>query len=495
MTSAWDARRGHHPPRDRRLRGAAAPAMPQPAEVIPVATSRPADEGLVAFRIGRMTIDADGLFALALFVPMLFLDQLTSRGAAMIAALVPLYLFVRRDRLLPTLAPRSFLYLVPAFALFSILWSAAQRETLRYGVELAITVTAGLLLSSAKNQVAVLRGMVLAFLAYVVASIVYGGYVGIGVGMGGEAFSGLTESKNLLADIASTGLVISVVVAIISLKNGQWMWFATCAAEIALDVYCVMAARSAGAIVGLAMAVTAVATLTPLAYAGKVVRAWATTMVAVCLLGIGLNYAAIAEVMVKFGTQVFDKDPTLTGRTYLWYRAAELIRQHPLLGRGYQAFWIQGNIDAEGLWRYFGIGDRSGFTFHNTYVEILVTMGWVGLTLIGATVLAGVIALIRRFVVQPSLPLVLWIALLLYELARTPIETIGISPFYFSTALVFGALGAAFGRPHPVRIARPHYRAPGLSAEAPAYAPGWANPRPTGARRALRVVKPDGDAQ
>jgi exopolysaccharide production protein ExoQ len=496
MTSAWDAHGGPRPPsRHRRIRGG--PADAGPTEVIPVlrVVEQPSpaapDEGLVAFRIGRRAVDADGLFALALFLPMLFLDQLTSRGAAMIAGLAPLYLFVRRDRLVPTLAPRSFLFLVPAFALFSILWSAAQSETLRYGVELAITVTAGLLLSSARNQRAVLRGMMLAFLAYVIASIVYGGYVGIGVGLGGQAFSGLTESKNLLADIASTGLVVSAVVAAISLRGRQWAWFLLCALAIALDVYCVAAARSAGAILGLAMAVTAFAALTPLVYAGKVVRAWATSMVAICLVAIGANYTVIAEAMIRLGASLFDKDPTLTGRTYLWYRAAELIQQKPLLGRGYQAFWIQGNIDAEGLWRYFGIDNRGGFTFHNTYVEILVTMGWVGLALIGAVFLVGVIALVRQFVLRPSLTLVFWMSILLYELARTPIETIGVSPFYFSTAPVFGALGAAFLDRQRVHAARPHYRPPGSAEPTPADPPGWANPRPAAPRRALRLVKPD----
>ena len=49
-----------------------------------------------------------------------------------------------------------------------------------------------------------------------------------------------------------------------------------------------------------------------------------------------------------------------------------------MLGRGYYAFWRQGNLDAEGLWRYFGIDSRGGFTFHNTLVDILVTLGWIG---------------------------------------------------------------------------------------------------------------------
>ncbi len=123
---------------------------------------------------------------------------------------------------------------------------------------------------------------------------------------------------------------------------------------------------------------------------------------------------------------------------------------------GFGAFWRQGNIDAEGLWRYFGVTNRGGFTFHNTKVQILVELGWVGLSLAALLAAVGVIALVVRFVKRPSLPMCVWAGILLYELVRTPVEAIGIAPFYFSTVLIFAAIGVAFVR-DPVRItaARP----------------------------------------
>jgi exopolysaccharide production protein ExoQ len=438
-------------------------------------------------------VDIDGLFALALFVPMLFIGKLTTVGGAIIAALVPLYLFLRRDRLLEVFAPRSFLLLIPAYAMFSVVWSAAMAESLRYSVELLVTVCAGLLLSSARNQEAVIRGVAVAFLSYVVGSLFFGRYVGVGVGMGGEAFAGLSASKNLLADISATGLVVSAVVTLMALQGRRWLWVLFGLVSIGLDLYCAVAARSAGALIGLAMGIMAIAGLTPLVYAGKVLRAWVTGMVGVVLLAIGLSYSTIAQTLVDFGTNLFDKDPTLTGRTYLWYRAADLIREAPLLGRGFYAFWLQGNIDAEGLWRYFGIDGRGGFTFHNTFVEILVMLGWVGLVLIAGVVLTGVVFLVRRFVTKPSLPLVFWIGILLYELARTPIETIGVAPFYFSTALVFGALGAAFRRDRSRKREHEEAQARALALQAwtvPIEPPARADRRPEFASLRLRIVKP-----
>jgi exopolysaccharide production protein ExoQ len=292
-------------------------------------------------------------------------------------------------------------------------------------------------------------------------ALVSGGHVAIGVGAGGEAFSGLTESKNLLADIASTGLIVSLAVIAMAVRGKAWLWLGFGVVAAAMQLYAVSAARSAGAVLGLGIGVMAFGALLALIAAGRVVRAWLTSVLAVVLVGVGLNYGWLSQLMIQTAADVFDKDPTLTGRTYLWYRAADLIQEKPLLGRGYQAFWLQGNMDAEGLWRYFDITIRSGFTFHNTLVEILVTLGWLGVFVVGAVVVASAVVLIRRFVVRPNLALCFWTAIFLYQLARTPIESIGLAPFYFSTALAFAALGAAWGRADSRKLAsRPAYVPP-----------------------------------
>ena len=450
MRSAWDPPAPEAPPRLARIRGGETSFTPR-ARLRPpkrAAAMRDEDnlEPAVGFRLGRLNIDADGLFAFAIFVPMLFIAQLATVGAAAVAALVPIYLWVRRERLLRVMAPRAFLFVIPAFALFSVVWSQAPGHSFRAALELFITVAGGLLLSSARSQVAVLRGLAAAFFVYILISLAFGGRVAIGVGAGGDAFAGLTSSKNLLADIASTGIIVSAIVAMMALRRRNWVWVALGAVAMGLQLYAVVSARSAGALLGLGMGLGAMLALTPMVYVGGAVRGWVTSAVALCLLAGALSYRWLAATMIDLGATLFDKDPTLTGRTYLWYRAADLIREKPVLGRGYYAFWVQGNMDAEGLWRYFGIEGRSGFTFHNTIVDIMVTLGWVGAAVIGLTALFGVIALIRRFVLRPNLAQVFWISILLYQLSRTPIETIGIAPFYFSTALGFAALGAAFGR-------------------------------------------------
>lgn len=463
MTSAWDT----GGPRPRRFRDRPDEAAPS-AEIIRLHEQRVRErhraptqpipaEPATGPRIGSLTLDLDGLFAFAIFVPLLFIAEWGALAAAAVAVLTPAYLFLRRETLLQALLPRAFLLLIPLFALFSVAWSEAPGETFKLSLELGITIVAGLGLSSARQPVAVLKGLAAAFLIYILVALAVGKSVAVGVGAGGYAFSGLSGSKNLLGDIASTGMIVSLAIFIIGLRRREWLWSLGAFAAMAVDLYVVVATRSAGALLGLGLGVAALLALAPLVAVGRAVRAWLTGAVAVCLIAIGLSYRWLTQALIDFGAQVFDKDPTLTGRTYLWYRAADLIQEKPALGRGYYAFWVQGNIDAEGLWRYFGIDERGGFTFHNTAVELLVTLGWVGLILCAIIALIGVFMLIRRFVQRPSLALVCWIAILLYQVARMPIETIGVAPFYFSTLLMFAAFGAGFGR---VRATAPQFVAP-----------------------------------
>jgi exopolysaccharide production protein ExoQ len=389
-------------------------------------------------------LDLDGWAAVVLVLPLLFIAQLATIGAGLFALACLAYAWTRRDRLASILARRWILVAVPTLALISVVWSDAPAITFRAALQLGLTVLAGLLLSAARNPRSVIRGLTLAFFTYVAVAVVAGGTVAIGVGAGGMAVSGLTDSKNLLGDIASTGAIVAVAGVAISLRSRPG-WFALSAATFLLCAYAVLGSRSAGALAGLGLGVSAFACLIALARTPLAVRAWLAGVVVVLFSAAGLFHGWIAMTVMGAAETLFDKDATLTGRTYLWARAGELIAERPGLGRGYYAFWRQGDLDAEGLWRYFGIQGRGGFTFHNTLVEILVGLGWAGVIVIGLAATWALVALLRRFVGQPSAALACWIAILVYQLARTPIETIGVAPFYFSTLLMFAGLGVAFG--------------------------------------------------
>ena len=139
--------------------------------------------------------DPDGVFAFVNFLAMLFISSLGTIGAVIFTALAVAYGVLRFAQLREILMPRAVILVIPAFAIFSVLWSEAPTETLKYSIEFALTVGVGLLLSASPRPKAVLWGMFPAFAIYVIAALAFGGMVAMGDD-GATAFSGLTDSKN-----------------------------------------------------------------------------------------------------------------------------------------------------------------------------------------------------------------------------------------------------------------------------------------------------------
>ena len=444
---------------------------PNPGRGHPVPRSGPPNP--VARLIAVDLLDLEFATAFGLFSAMLFISQLGSLGALVIIGLTGGYALLHLARLYDILLPRAFILAIPAVIVMSTLWSETRTETLKYGIEFTITAGAGLLLSGSRRPMSVLFGMFLAFGFYMAVSLAFGQSVFVGT-TGTTAFSGLNRGKNMLADIASTGLLISAATFLVAVAERRLLVVLAAVLVAGMELYVVVAARSAGAMLGFALAMSVFLLLLALRPIGTVLRATATFFLGLVLVVAALNYRILSSAMIDTGTRFFDKDLTLTGRTYLWQRAYDLISETPWLGRGFRSFWLQGNPDAEGLWQYAGIVSRDGFNFHNTAVEVLVHLGWVGLVVYAAVVIIALGFLVARFLVRPNLFVCFWLSVLVYELVRMPIESIGFTEFYFSTVLLFMAMGSAFAVP------------PGkpFAAAAPKGRPA---PRPPSARASARA--------
>jgi hypothetical protein len=88
------------------------------------------------------------------------------------------------------------------------------------------------------------------------------------------------------------------------------------------------------------------------------------------------------------------RNPTLTGRTTVWPELINLVN-HRLVGVGYESFWLGPRL--EKVW-VITQGLRINEA-HSGYVEIFITLGWIGLALMGVLIATGyrnVIAAYRR---------------------------------------------------------------------------------------------------
>ncbi|HUZ13429.1 MAG TPA: O-antigen ligase family protein [Caulobacteraceae bacterium] len=415
---------------------------------------RLADPGVpVAIRTSR---GVEAAAAFAIFLPLMFVGQITSAAPALSFGFTLIYVWIRRRELAGVLRQNWLLLLIPAYALVSVIWSGYPGITAKHSFELMLTILGGLMLSASRHPASVLTGAAAAFALFLGVSFAYGHSVGVGtMGLSDQelrAFSGLNAGKNLLAMTAAMGLLSALFVFCRSVRRLWLISAAVSGAALAMEAYLVVAARSAGASIAVVLAVAAFAVMSALGALGPRARAFVTALLVACLAAAGLVAEAFAHAITSDALQIFHKDPTLTGRAYLWYRSRDIIAQHPWLGRGFEAFWVHGNMDAEGLWQYAGITNRGGFNFHNTLIELMVTFGWVGTCFITAVFLVACAALLRRCIREPSLVSGAYIAFAVFQISRMPFESLTPSPVDLGTLLIFIVLGYGFAQGEPRRM-------------------------------------------
>jgi exopolysaccharide production protein ExoQ len=110
------------------------------------------------------------------------------------------------------------------------------------------------------------------------------------------------------------------------------------------------------------------------------------------------------------------RDPTLTDRTLLW-KILLSLHTNPLLGTGYQSFWLGPRL--EWVWHNFEQVNEA----HNGYLEVYLNLGLIGLFLLSGFLMASYRSICRRLTSHSglafaSLSLALWTVLLFYNVTE-----------------------------------------------------------------------------
>jgi len=184
---------------------------------------------------------------------------------------------------------------------------------------------------------------------------------------------------------------------------------------------------------------------------------------AILLLCIPLGYFVLSTIsglsMNRISYMIYG-DSTFTGRTLIWDFANYEIGRRPLLGWGYQSFWLVG---ADGP----SITDAPGWiktmpNAHNGYVDTMLEMGYVGLGLLLSFVIATLHA-IRRLVDRNPGRAWLLLSLALYVIIYNFLESLWMRGFEFLWVL-FVIVAAEAGRAsRPLASVRVAHGPSGLS--------------------------------
>ena len=336
----------------------------------------------------------------------------------------------------------SWIFAFAAFACLSVFWSAAPSATARTALQYLTHVFCALIAMRIINIRTLSRGAVIGTGLVLMYSLLFGVYH-LDPLDGGYSFVGAFASKNQLGFYASLGVYFSFCAIFILGERRQWLLIS--AGVSLLAAYSLMASQSATsvlttfAVVAMAIGLRLSQALRPSSRRNLLV---AGGVLAVAGSFVFLNADGADIVLGAFG-----KDSTLTGRTYLWQQGLEAARANLFFGVGYQAYWVQGLSEAERLWEEFYIGSRSGFHFHNTFIETAVETGFVGLVLLCIVLIVTVVGHFSCWLkntVDPEAAVLLGVAVLLTTRAFVEVDIL--APYHAGSFLLYYAAGVLADR-------------------------------------------------
>lgn len=332
--------------------------------------------------------------------------------------------------------PKVWIFLAyPMLAIASTYWSSAPDVSFRYSVQLAFTVMGGLVVAAALDPRRFMTALYLGSAIVALGSLFSGRY---GPSMEGPVMIGLTGSKNQMAFVSQ--LTLAAAAAIFLDKTQSKILRATTPVAAMIAFTLLVQAKSA---TGILTALGAAAAFLGLMFLRRFpprIRLVAVLAGLVLVTPMVVMKDAIIEQAQYVSTTVFKKDATLTGRTYLWAQADRLIEQRPIVGHGYRSVWLGKSVTTTGLLRWANLPDGRGFNFHNTFKEVTVDTGVVGLVIFTFTL--GLIGwmMLRRFLEDGTVYWALFFSTYLSYLARAFTELI-IGPFA-ATGLILFAFAA-----------------------------------------------------
>ena len=309
------------------------------------------------------------------------------------ALLVPFlalgFLSLRRE------LPRVLLVAWPVLALcliafLSAYWSDYPAIVVRRAGTLTLSTLFGVYLGARGDFAELVAALVKVFAVAAVASFFAIVALPQAATVTGEyythAWRGAFTDKNDLGLACGEAIMLSAY----ALKRGygpRWLSLATLAAFLVLlagsqskTPIVFMMAASYGAMIVLALRRRS---------AGGLIVGYA-------LLVAGMAGTAILAMTWQDVLLALGRDPTFTNRTRIWQLALEYIGFRPWLGYGFGAFWQETSADAQIFWTSLGFKTPHA---HNSWLEIALGIGWVGL---GVTVLGWLAVFYRTLRVATS---------------------------------------------------------------------------------------------
>jgi O-antigen ligase len=386
---------------------------------------------------GRLTLQTESRAEPRIFWPAMVL----------IAIIVVVRNRLRFDRLTWPAHIRCLLAYL-AFAGLSVGWAFSPQSSFVRFVQQAMVVTSIVLPTMlAGRTVDIVRGLFVCFACSIVLNVLFvldgsvaiAQYAGAAVDIG---YQGYFLGKNYLGECAA-------VAALLALREICQPGFFRRASGIVIFVVAILLLFLSDSKTALGLAFIAPS----LAATTLAIRRVTRLSPATILLSIPLCYIAVSSVsnfnMNRISFLLYG-DSTFTGRTVIWDFARYEIDRSPILGWGYQSFWLVGPNAPS-------VTDAPGWVkmmpnAHNGYYDTMLEMGYIGLALLLTFILATIHATGRVADRDPSRARIL-LSVILFIILYNFLESLWMRGFEFLWVVfvIVAAEVARYSQPAPLR--------------------------------------------
>jgi exopolysaccharide production protein ExoQ len=344
-------------------------------------------------------------------------------------------------------SPALFTTLIfPLLACYSTFWSDYPLTTLYHGMELLTLAVSAIIMTRIVRIKPFIKGLLLGIT--IVMGITLGsGIYDVDYFSKDPALMGYFGSKNEVGFFAEIGIYLSLLMLVERTTFFEKIIFSLF--PLGLFSVCLDLSKSATSVASLAILLGLSTAIYIVARMPCRLRSAAIAGTILSLFICGLIISTVHFDIVNAALDLLGKSPTLTGRTYLWAEGLKNGMDRPILGYGYSAFWVPGRPQAEQYWYEFLIANKTGFHFHNLFIQTFVDLGLLGLVMIAWLLLASCgksFALIWRGGISLRSGLVFGISLLF--LLRSCFEVDVLGPYGMGPLLFFSLislLGAGLG--------------------------------------------------
>ena len=272
-----------------------------------------------------------------------------------------------------------FLFIIPLLATTSFVWSDNPFLSLRGGIQLIITTIIAIVIAEQVKFRTMLYSASVAMMLAMIASFLVDRSARVGIEI---AMIGIFASKNYLSIHTALSLFFGMMIILDENNRTVYKFIGTILCVTSIMV--LIKAQSVGSIVTTAVAI--IISILIVKYNKTqipkllryIVDHWIPIILILVILAViySINMGYFDDFMYELG-----KDPTLTGRTWIWEKGFEKIISNPILGSGYQGVFFRGNPLAEDIWEAFLVPSGAGFNFHNMFIDISVDLGLIGFVL------------------------------------------------------------------------------------------------------------------